>query len=181
MYSSVLGRRLNEYVEEMGASATDESLHEELVVARALAMEAMEMADKAVIAAIEAKVEPARLMSIMAIARQTRVDAINNVRDMCLAQSKILNAGKIDMMSVKSLLLQMTISVDESLGEKAQLLRAAGIDPRELVRDITAKLDDVRLPAGFGDGSPQMTTLVPADDEARMMDGTVPFGAEAVA
>lgn len=191
MYSKVLGKKLNKYADELMAEnvidAEGASLHNELVVCRAVAQNRMEAANRMRENAIElhnaGKLAADRLSDIERIADEWCWEALAKVEKMCTAQSKILTAGKLDITEVRLVMHQMTSIVDRYAG----LLRARGEDPTEMLTYISEGLDEVRVPKGVTiieqagqSDSYAMTVLSPADADAEMraMINTVPYVSE---
>lgn len=103
-------------------------------------------------------------------ASQVVMSAVNHVRDLEVARSRIATGKTIDAAVAHGIIAQAMSVLDEYFGQYAPQLRAVGIDPTRLLDDVGFRMHDVaaleRLPG--------TTRLTPdADDEARAMDATV--------
>ena len=178
VYSQFLGRTLAARVKELAVEGSQCSLHAELELTRALVPDALLMYEESVRDAEAAGVTPLKLASIRLAASNVIHAALERVAAMAVAHRKVTTDAMVDMRVVQTLIIQAAQGFDGVLQEWAPKLLAAGINPQLLSDQCAQRLAEVRLPA-TADEEPvifeqEMTSLVPADREAQMMDDTIP-------
>lgn len=141
------------------------NLYEELAVARTAALRAIKLADPVLSGA---KVEPGTASLALEVLR----DAMNSVRDMCVAISRIEKDSddKVSLSTVHLFIEQVTRAVYRACGDDA--------DGRALAERIEVEIKDtVRLPTREAGLSVEGTEITP-DMAARAMDESVAGGEE---
>ena len=174
LYSKFLGKTLTERCKEIAEAENEMSLSDELQVARALVCDALEAYNNAIELALKSGVEGMRLSAIKQSAGAVVMNAIDGVKDIALAQRRILGDSALDTMAMQAVVLQVVQVIDSELQERAPVLRNAGIDPSDFSNNISQALrTHVRLPQGY-DGTEHSPDDESLDDVAMAMDGTVP-------
>jgi hypothetical protein len=177
VYSRFLGKALSARCQELAKHEAAATLKSELAVARALVVDALDMYEESVALAIEAGATGLALIGVKLKAGAVVTQAIGIVKDMALAQQRLIGNAGLDMVAMQVVISQVVQYVDSELQQVAPALEQSGISSRDLMARLSNRLrDEVKLPQGY-DG----TSIEPgdeeftADDEALAMDATVPF------
>lgn len=174
VYSGALGKALAERCEEIAAQQGESwlTLRDEVELTRAMVIDAV-VARETSVAAVKniVGVTQEKIDLVTLSANNVVHAAIDRVVHVALAAKRMQSVDDVTLMQTHAVVLQATHVFDDELQQRASKMRAAGLDPTELLDAVARRLrDEVRVP----DVEANMVTLEDANDEYEAMIATIP-------
>lgn len=169
-YTPYLGKTLRERVERFRKRRVE--LDEEVAIMRAIACESL-AAYELTLNNIDKLSDDKRLI-LLGAANALVVSALNQVRDMAVAAHRVSQSrDAYDPIEIQQLIFKVVKVIDVELERNTPQLVNAGLDPRIFIQNVTRVIDET-LDIGLNNDKTMTTTVIPADEEALLMDSTVP-------
>lgn len=169
VYGKYLSKSLRETVESFRKQTYQ--LHEEIALTRMVLVDSLKAYNFAY-NVLELNPTDIRASEMLQVAGAMLVNAIKDVRDICMAAHRVSGNATLDPGMVQQLIFQVVKVVDVETQRIAPALEQAGIDPQDYMDRINQGIDMRALssPAALG------TDLTPEqlDEEIQAMHDTVP-------